>query len=349
MIRVLIVDDSSTYRMILRRVLSLDSSLEVAGTCRDGASCIDAIKSLKPDIITLDQMMPGMDGLETLNKIKDTFPDPKTRPKVIMISSLSTQGANITVEALRRGALDFIAKPQEQSSEENIQFLKDQLLPKIHHLFGIGSSPPPMPAPSTSQPLAKPSGILKKQSFNLIIIGCSTGGPQALGKFLPKLCELTHLPILIVQHMPPMFTKSLANSLDQTCRHKVHEAEGGESVAPDSVYIAPGGKHMALGHQSRLVLNTDEPENHCRPAVDVLFRSVAQEFSGKVLTIILTGMGSDGTKHLKDLKSKGSTVLVQDEESSVVWGMPGSAVASGHVDGVFPLDDLPKKISQLLA
>ena len=380
-LRVLIVDDSSAYRIILRRVLQEDPSIEVVGSAATGKQGLSMISELCPDLVTLDQEMPDLNGLEVLTQIMSLPTSKATRPKVLMLSSLTTAGAEFTLKALKLGALDFIAKPAGEDQQANFKILKAELLGKIKALnqpASVVTPRNPIPPTLNTTALSSPSvlkvsdtktsdasvyasaglGVAQKiksrslspRKFEAIAIGCSTGGPNALSSILPQLCKQTELPIFITQHMPPMFTKSLADSLGKICSHRVLEASAGLIVEAKTVYLAPGGFHMALSRLSGKIviqINSDEPENFCRPAVDVLFRSVAVVYGSSALAIILTGMGSDGTKGLAEMKKKGALALAQDEASSIVWGMPGSAVGAGHIDQVLPLLEIPLAVKSL--
>ncbi|MBF0496594.1 MAG: chemotaxis response regulator protein-glutamate methylesterase [Deltaproteobacteria bacterium] len=358
-LKILIIDDSIIFRNAIANALSGENDIEVIGTAHNGARGIELIKLRPPDLVTCDVEMPVMDGLETLKGIQEYNAAHSDRPDigVIMVSSVTTKGAEVTINALEYGAFDFVTKPDGKNSEENTAYLRRQLLVKIR-LFSLRRSaaaqrkkalatsvaaqlPPP---PPRTTPV--PTGQIKA-----VIIGVSTGGPRALSAIMPELSNLVDLPIFIVQHMPPTFTQSLAESLNNKCRHQIIEGKHNDIVDNGRAYIAPGGRHMlvrknTLG-QFMTTINDQPPENGCRPSVDVLFRSAATAYGGDVVAIILTGMGNDGTKSLSQLKRAGAYVIAQDEATSVVWGMPGSAVASGQVDDVLPLDKIPAAVGRL--
>ena len=360
-IRVLIVDDSRLFRSAVAGALTEESGLLVAGAERNGVTAMQFLRTNPEiDVVTLDLEMPEMDGLETLKAIRELN---ATRPRdreigVIMLSAHTTQGAQSTIAALSAGAFDFIAKPAEASQAESMASLKLQLPQRIracHQRLRRTIRP-------TLAPLAKPEAPPRRPPFSqtpiprtgriqAIVIGVSTGGPRALLTLLPRLTSLTRLPIVIVQHMPPKFTASLAESLAKLCASTlVTEAVDNDPVIPGRVYIAPGGKHLivrrTLANQVVCGVNENPPENALRPNVDVMFRSAAQVWGGSVVAVILTGMGADGTKGLAPLKRSGAPVIVQDEATSVVWGMPGSAVAAGLADQVLPLDSIADAVAK---
>lgn len=354
-IKLLIVDDSRIFRAVLEKGLAAESDFCITGSVMNGQKAIELIQRDRPDVVSLDMEMPVMNGLETLRGIiRINRADQSTRPiGVIMLSSLTYKGAETTIEALAQGAFDFIAKPTDSDVSQNITSLTRQLVAKSRLFISKSRNRKQALQENILAPRLAPAQQRGKQTKKLeaILIGVSTGGPKALLDMLPQLCETTELPICIVQHMPPTFTLSLARSLDGKCAHTVVEAEAGMTIQDRHVYIAPGGKHLLLhkinGHV-RTILNEQPAENGCRPSVDVLFRSAAPAFDGRILAIILTGMGNDGTKSLAALKRDGAHVIAQDEESSVVWGMPGSAVQSGNVDRVLPLSGIPAAVSEIL-
>jgi two-component system, chemotaxis family, protein-glutamate methylesterase/glutaminase len=351
--RVLIVDDSAVMRTLLRSVVSTDSTLEVAGTASDGLSALNAIPVTHPDIVLLDVEMPVMDGLATLRLMRERAP----KLPIIMCSALTQRGAQVTIEALASGASDYVAKPAGQESRDAaIQTLAAELIPKIRALtarrtvpitprrFSLFPQPaPPRPAPRNVASIAPAA----------VVVGVSTGGPAALDLLLPALPAGFPLPVLIVQHMPEIFTRQLAERLNGRCALRVQEGEEGMPVRGGNVYIARGNWHMKLIHPMArdmaptLHLDQTPPENHCRPAVDVLFRSAAQVYGGSVLAVMLTGMGHDGTDGTRTLRNLGATVIAQDEASSAIWGMPGSVVHAGLADHVLPLRSIATEIVRL--
>lgn len=353
-IKVLVVDDSRIFRSGVEECLASEADMEVIGSVRNGVKALEFIRSNRPDLITLDVEMPEMDGLETLNAIQEiNSSNQDFRPiGVIMLSGLTQKGADITIKALESGAYDFVTKPVSNHPEESLEILRRQLTVKIRSYASQRITFPSKAAARPVSPIPTPSLAASTTGFNAILIGISTGGPRALVDFLPALCEMVDLPILIVQHMPPTFTESLATSLDHVCSHTVIEAKDAQKVVDRCVYIAPGGRHMLLrktGNDVQTVLNEQPPENGCRPSVNVLFRSAAPLYEKKVIAMILTGMGDDGVKGIAALKRAGAYVIAQDEETSVVWGMPGSAVASGNVDLVLPLQEIPKTVAKIMS
>ncbi len=348
--KVLIVDDSLIYRKTIQKALSDYNNIKIIGSVWNGKKAIEFIKNQEiPDLITLDVEMPEMDGLETLIEIQEFNKIKGSDIKVLMISSLTHSGAKITVEALQNGAFDYILKPETDNASKSFSLLKKNLSEKLEylseHTINICTDKF-KPNLNLTAPFKK-SGLIKA-----IVLGISTGGPKALIEFLPGLCEKTDLPIFIVQHMPPGFTKSLADSLDKKCKHNVVEASGNEIISKNYVYIAPGGKHMIVrenekGNRITAVIDTP-PVNKSKPSVDVLFRSVTNIYGGELIALILTGMGNDGSKSVGSLKRAGAYVLVQDEATSVVWGMPGSAVKTGYVDYIVPLDKMTSVITEII-
>ncbi len=352
-IRVLIVDDSAVMRSLLRSVIMSDAGLEVAGTAGDGETALGVLQSLRPDLVLLDVEMPVMDGLVTLRKLRAQG----HKMPVIMCSSLTQRGAKVTIEALACGASDYVAKPAGQASRESaIKALSQDLFSKIRALFiqqqqqvfPGGARPPqdPLPAPP-----------LETQAISSIpaalAIGVSTGGPAALEILLPALPQGFRLPVLIVQHMPELFTKLFAERLNGRCRLPVHEAVEGEPVLPGTVYIAKGDWHLEvlaaahIGSAATLRVAQGPQENHCRPAVDVLFRSMAAVYGPGVLAVVLTGMGSDGLKGCRAVRERGGSVLAQDQATSTVWGMPGAVAQAGLAHKVLPLDAIAGEIVRM--
>lgn len=349
-IKVMIVDDSPFMRKAIERMLATDDIL-VVGTARDGEEALEKIPKFNPDIITLDVEMPRMDGLTCLKRIMRDFPRP-----VLMVSSLTQEGAQATLDALAAGALDFIPKETSLATGSILQIQQD-LQEKIRKLsksprFKKPSSGNPPSATRQTQPFTalKPAkspatpGILSSSPMaELLAIGCSTGGPKALQDLLPNIPKNLPVPCLIVQHMPASFTKPFANRLNSICQVKVKEAEQGEILVPGTVYIAPGGIHLCYrqkASQGSIELTPDPSDSLHRPSVDVMFHSIAKEYSKQVLAMILTGMGSDGARGMEALKAKGAHTLAEAEESCVVYGMPRAAFERGCVDQVAPLQDM---------
>lgn len=351
--RILIVDDSAVTRSLLRSVIATDPGLDVAGTAADGASALHAISRNAPDLVLLDIEMPVMDGLATLRELRLR----RHEIPVIMCSSLTQRGAKVTIEALAMGASDYVSKPSGQPGREaSVSALAQELIPKIHALTRPSQSlavnlPASRPAPAD---LPAPTFVpLPAFPPRIVAIGVSTGGPAALDVVLPTLPADFPLPIVIVQHMPEVFTGLFAERLSRRCRIPVCEGSEGEPVNPGVAYIARGNWHMQVvasartGKPATIHLNQDLAENHCRPAVDVLFRSVAGVYSSGVLAVVLTGMGSDGLAGCRLVRSAGGIVLAQDEATSTVWGMPGAVVQAGLAHKVLPLHGMAEEILRI--
>jgi len=341
--RILIVDDSVVIRKVLADTVSADPALEVAATASDGKIALAKIVQLHPDLVTLDVEMPGMNGLETLAAIRKQYPG----LPVIMFSTLTERGASATLDALSLGASDYATKPSNTGSPENaIAAIRSELIPKIKALCSGSLPRPSVPAPHRPLPhVRKPS----RRRIEIVTIGVSTGGPNALAEVLPRIPRDFPVPIVLVQHMPPIFTRLLADRLAAHSQIPVHEGAAGAVLCPGHAWIAPGNFHMTVkraGLSWRLDLNQDPPENSCRPAVDVLFRSVAEVYGAESLGVVMTGMGSDGVIGSRRLRQRGGEVIIQDEASSIVWGMPGLVYAAGEADGVYPLSQLGHEITR---
>jgi two-component system chemotaxis response regulator CheB len=301
-------------------------------------------------VITLDIEMPDMNGLEMLRRIRREYP----QLRVIMFSTLTERGAAITLEALTLGADDYVAKVSNEGSlDRSMARLREEMIPKIKQFFRVAGQSavpaPPVPAKVSAVPVAgaRPIAPGLKLRPKAVVIGVSTGGPTALGAILPSFPASFPLPILLVQHMPPLFTRLLAERLNATCQLKVEEASEGDAVEAGKILIAPGDFHMKVASKGgvvRVCLDQSPRQNSCRPAVDALFASVAELYGGAVLAVILTGMGQDGLRGVEILKARGARILVQDEASSVVWGMPGAVANAGLADRVLPLDQVVPEI-----
>ena len=352
---ILIVDDSRIFRSAVQEGLSRESDIDVIGSVWNGIKALEFLETNVPDIVTLDIQMPVMDGLETLQAIQKINADRPADKQigVIMLSSHTQKGADITVKALELGAYDFIPKPEGKDLGKNLQILCSQLIVKIRN-YASKYIPQVQRKKSITEPSRtkiKSQGISYTPVVKAVLIGVSTGGPKALADILPNLCEGINVPIFIVQHMPPTFTVSLAKSLNAKCRYTVVEAKNDTPILKQHVYIAPGGRHMVLkkvGQETRIMINDLAPEKGCRPSVDKLFRSGAEIFRQHVIGVILTGMGTDGTDGGIKLKHFGAPILAQDESSSVVWGMPGSAYSAGIVDNTLPLQEIPNAIIKMI-
>lgn len=337
------MDDSASVRTIVSRVLSHDSSIEVVGTAANGAIGLAKIAQLNPDLITLDIEMPEMNGLEMLKRVRLDHPN----VAVIMISTLTTQGGAATLDALMLGANDYVTKPSNSGSlEQSIDSLRAELLPKVKQFFTVAGSPAARSSVGTSPNAAVNAHVLPCRR-SVLAIGVSTGGPNALSEIVPKFPVPFPYPILIVQHMPPLFTRLLAERLQTLTKLRVEEATHGCLVEPGKILIAPGGFHMRVKKSSTdifIMLDESEPRNSCRPSVDVLFESVREVYGPACIAAILTGMGQDGYRGAEVLKSSGAYIIAQDEASSVVWGMPGFVVKAGLANSVAPLSSVVPEI-----
>ena len=370
-LKVLVVDDTILFRKVVSEAAVAIPGVEVVGSAANGKIALTRIRTLKPDILTLDLEMPEMNGLELLETIRRESLD----VGAILISCLTLQGGDLTMKGFDLGAFDFITKPDGGSVEENITAIKDALAPRFKAFLAQKEyrrklpaavparpvattlAPPRVPTPlAPIQPAAAPSvpsPSRKGQRVDAVAIGISTGGPNALTAMLPTLPGNMGVPFFIVQHMPPIFTASLAATLNSRCAMHVKEAQNDERVLPDTVYIAPGGRQMkvvmAADGATRLIKITDDPpENNCRPAVDYLFRSIAQQYQGRATGVIMTGMGSDGSIGIRLMKRNGAYIIAQDEASCVVFGMPKAAIATGTVDVVAPLGGIAAEILKSL-
>ena len=347
-IRVLVVDDSVVIRKLLTDLLVEDPEIELAGTAPNGRIALAKLPQVNPDLVTLDIEMPELDGLGTLPELRKSYP----KLPVIMFSTLCERGAASTLDALARGATDYVTKPANIGSmAAAIQNVKEQLIPKIKSLCG-GSKPA---APAVRLPSAvvrKPAVAAPPKRCDIVVIGSSTGGPQALAKVLAQLPADFPVPIVIVQHMPPVFTQHLAMRLDQDCALTVREAADGDALLPGRALIAPGNFHVQLrrvGTGVRIALQQEAPENSCRPAVDVLFRSAARIFGAHTTGVVLTGMGRDGLRGAEEIVGQGGAVVAQDEATSVVWGMPHAVADAGLADAVLPLSAVPRDLLRRVA
>lgn len=346
--RVLIVDDAVVVRRTLSDAVSRDSFLDVVGTASNGRIALAKFAALKPDIILLDIEMPEMDGLETVRELRKI----DARVPILMFSTLTERGASATLEALALGATDYLTKPSNTDMAATSETVTRELLPRIRALCHLpvslttdaGTQGVPLAPPLAVRPKHKPPLMAPVQ---IVTIGVSTGGPDALARLLPSLPANLPVPVVIAQHMPPIFTSLLAARLSARCSLPVRECKSGENLTPGCVFIAPGDFHMITSGENGLVrLKTHQgpKENFCRPSVDVLFRSVADVYGARTLAVILTGMGQDGLKGCELLSSLGARILVQDEASSVVWGMPGFVARSGLADKILPLDQIGAEI-----
>ena len=341
--RILVVDDAVVVRRLVSQVLDAEPDLAVAGTAPNGRIALAKIPQVNPDLITLDVEMPEMDGIETLEAIRRDHP----RLPVIMFSTLTERGAATTLDALLKGANDYVTKPANVGSiGEAIARVREQLVPKIRALC---PSPPQPSAPvqpaRVRAPVRRAGGPAPR--IEGVGIGVSTGGPNALDELLPALPADLGVPVYIAQHMPPMFTRLLAERLDARSGLAVSEAVDGAPVDAGDAVVAPGDHHLEVRRRGAEVLqhvHQGPRENSCRPSVDVLFRSLATVYGGGVLGVVLTGMGADGLRGSERIVDAGGRVVVQDQASSVVWGMPGAVAAAGLADAVLPLSALAQEI-----
>jgi two-component system chemotaxis response regulator CheB len=343
-IRILVVDDSIVVRKLLSETLSGDPALEVVATASDGRIALAKIPMLKPDLITLDIEMPVMDGLATLVALRKLYP----KLPVIMFSTLTERGAAATLDALSLGASDYATKPSNTGSPADaIERIRIELIPKIKALCGLIVPLKLLPLPGC-RPVVK-ARVRTNPQIKIVAIGTSTGGPNALAEVLPRIPNDFPVPIVVVQHMPPIFTRLLAERLASRSAIPVEEGRAGAVLSAGHAWIAPGNFHMQVigaGAGWSLDVNQGPQENSCRPAVDVLFRSVAAAYGANVLGVVMTGMGADGVLGAQNIRDAGGDVIIQDEASSVVWGMPGLVQASGLADAAYPLDQLAAEITR---
>ncbi|TWT96234.1 chemotaxis-specific protein-glutamate methyltransferase CheB [Neorhodopirellula pilleata] len=372
-LRTIVVDDSIIFRKVMRDALSAIPGVEVVDIARDGSSAVDKIVAAKPDLVTLDIEMPGLNGLEVLEELDLRG----IQTNVIVVSAHTSRGAEVTTQALSMGALDFILKPDNDNAGANLAQLKSELARLLKmvkaqpQLSMVSSSPaksetlsapivaraPVRTTKTTSVPRPVECNLenLKTPKFphlcHAIFIGISTGGPKALASVIPKLPATFTIPIVIVQHMPPLFTATMAKSLDNTSALNVVEATHGMPLAGGGVYIAPGGKQLGVKADARgnviAVVTDDPPIKSCKPSVDYMMSSVPSSIARNSLAVIMTGMGDDGRDGVSYLRQNGCTVWAQSAESCTVYGMPRQIIENGLADFAFDLDDLPNLLSQL--
>ncbi len=340
-IRILLVDDSVVVRRLVGEALASDPALEIAGTAANGRIALEKLNVLKPDLVILDVEMPEMDGLQTLAAIRR---DHHVLP-VLKVSQHTQRGTSATLEALAQGANDYVTKPDAAArTPDALEQVREQLLTKIKALF------PETKARPSSAGISAPRALPERTTLprvEVVVVGVSTGGPNALATLLPGLPADFPVPLLIVQHMPPLFTRLLAQRLAAQSGLAVSEAVADQPLLAGRGVLCPGDFHLEItraGGQSRALLPQTPPENSCRPSVDVLFRSAAATYGSGVLGVILTGMGQDGLEGCRRIREAGGQVLVQDEASSVIWGMPGAVTRAGLADRVLPLSQLASEI-----
>ena len=350
--KVLVVDDAILIRRMVTDVLAADPAIEVVGEASNGRIALQKIAQLNPDLVTLDIEMPEMDGIQTLKEIRKTYP----RLSVIMFSALTERGASDTLEALQHGASDYVTKPAVAAGRATAQQrILEDLVPKIKSLCKLGTSVPAAPKKDVAAPAAyrapasRPAGSQAAADVDIVAIAVSTGGPVALAEILSQLPASFPAPILLVQHMPQMFTRFLAERLNTGTALTVMEAADGQPLQPGVVYVAPGDFHLTVRKQHGSVvtaLDQDAPQHAHRPAADVLFRSVADVYGARALAVVLTGMGQDGLRGSEEITRAGGRVIVQDEATSVVWEMAGLVVNAGLADAVVPLNQVAGELKR---
>jgi two-component system chemotaxis response regulator CheB len=352
-LRVLVVDDSALYRQLVKNVLRDIPGVDVVGVANSGTDALSRLVELEPHLLTLDVQMPDMSGLELLRELKHR----RSPVKAIMLSSLTAQGARVTTDALLAGAFDFIQKPSNSDAQANRDMLVEALTEKLDAFRASIQAKLPNQRTRRADPPANataPELPVETDSprIQAVVIGTSTGGPVALREVLPRLPSNLGVPVFVVQHMPASFTKSLADRICEASKLPVVEASPGMQVESNRVYIAPGGFHLRLHLQGRgqivIDTNTDPPEHNCRPAVDYLFRSAADVYGGKVLAVVLTGMGRDGTEGCRRIKALGGKVLAQHPEGCTVYGMPKAVIEERLADRVAPLEKIASWIVRTL-
>src|SRR3954468_2562102 len=352
----MVVDNSVVVRKIVTDVLSADPGIEVVGTAVNGKVALAKLENLRPDLVTMDIEMPEMNGIDAVRGIRAGEGGAAfTRIPVVMFSTLTERGAAATLDALSAGGNDYVTKPANVgSARQSTERVREQLIPRIRALTGRPAAPAAArvaaPAPVLPRPAAPRTG--PRTAPAVLVIGSSTGGPEALTKVIPHLPASLPVPVLLVQHMPPVFTRQFAQRLDRLCALRVVEAVDGTPLQPGTVHLAPGDRHLLVRKTARglqTALTQDPPENFCRPAVDPLFRSAVAAYDGAVLGVVLTGMGADGRSGAGEIRSAGGAVIVQDQATSVVWGMPGAVAQAGYADEVLPLDRVAEAIGRHLA
>ena len=369
-IRIVVVDDSVVIRRLVVQALESDPGIEVVGTAANGKIALTKIEQLAPDAVTMDIEMPELNGVEAVRELRKRG----QRMPIVMFSTLTERGATATLDALAAGASDYVAKPSNVGSlNESLKAVADQLIPKIRALLPNLSRLNPIKPVAGAAGAAHTESVratvtatsavhkqanavarsdMRKHPIRAVVVGSSTGGPEALSRMISGIPDLLPVPMVVVQHMPPVFTKQLANRLDRLGPHTVHEAVAGQELLPGHIYIAPGNYHLVLKKQGTAMvceLNQDPPVNFCRPSVDVMFRSALEKYGPELLTVVLTGMGSDGKAGAGAIVEAGGTVIVQDEETSVVWGMPGATAIAGYAHRILPLNEIGSTITGIVA
>jgi two-component system, chemotaxis family, protein-glutamate methylesterase/glutaminase len=349
-IRVLVVDDSVVIRRIVSDILAADPAIEVVGTAVNGRAALTKIAQLGPDLVTMDIEMPEMDGIEAVRALRASG----SRIPVVMFSTLTEAGAVATLDALAAGATDYVPKPSNVGKVgQSMEQVRAALIPRIKSLVphrGLAAGTAPLPE-APRAPRLRPASSGPAGGHRLLVIASSTGGPDALTTVFASLPPLP-VPVAVVQHMPPLFTRQLAARLDRQFDFDVAEAEHGQALRPGLVVIAQGDRHLEIvsdGHGLTARLTSAPPENYCRPAADVLFRSAVSAAGSAVLGVVLTGMGSDGCRGAEAIVERGGSVVAQDQATSVVWGMPGAVVGAGLAEAVLPLAEIGPEIVRRLA
>lgn len=339
-VKVLVVDDSAFMRKVITEALEQDPSIKVIGTARNGTTALEKVRELSPDVVSLDYMMPEKDGLDALQELVKDYAMP-----VVMVSSYTPKGADVTMRALELGAVDFVLKPRVRG--EGLAEFQNELIHKVK----IASVSVPQPLRVTRRrPLVSVAGPETLSKIGrLVVIGSSTGGPQALQKVVPMIPKDIRATIVIIQHMPEKFTKSLAQRLDQLSELHVTEAKDGDKVKKGNAYINPGGFHMRIDGDGVLSLNQEPPIGGLRPRVDVLMESAARHFRDDVIGIVLTGMGNDGARGMTAIKKAGGRTMVQEESTCVVSGMPKSVIKAGCADKEMPLNQIPHELLAMVS
>ena len=345
-IRVLIVDDSAVVRGVLGRMVDAQEDMRVATTATNGSDALDALRLQEIDVVLLDIEMPVMDGLTALPLIVQRHP----RARVLVTSSLTHQSASVTMRALGLGAVDYVYKPSTRGGGVfGVEAAAAEVVAKIRAVAGSGTRTANMTAMKGAHGVQPPSGDFEPQ---VLALAASTGGPNALATVVSGLPRDFPLPVLVTQHMPPIFTTMFAQRLARESCLPCDEARDGEALQPGRIYVAPGDHHLTvvgggLTRSPALRITSDPPEHHCRPAADPMFRTAAQAFPNGVLAVVLTGMGDDGRQGCRAVAASGGRVIVQDETTSVVWGMPGSVVASGIPCSIIPLQSISAHLASL--
>ena len=352
-VRVLVVDDSVVIRRLVTETLTRDPRVEVVGTAANGKLAQARVEQLAPDVVTMDIEMPEMNGIEAVRALRRAG----HRMPIVMFSTLTERGAEATLDALAAGATDYVAKPTGGTSvTDALGKVAAELIPKILALAGVTPVPRHVPTPARAEagPAVRvtPGGSLPSHPVRLVVVGSSTGGPEALSRFIGALTLPPPVPVLIVQHMPPVFTRQLAARLDRLGPATVVEAAAGEPLRPGTIYIAPGDHHLVVQPRAAgfaVGIQDTPPVNFCRPSVDVLFTSAVDAVGSEIVGVVLTGMGADGRTGAGQIVAAGGTVIVQDEATSVVWGMPGAVATAGFAHRVLPLPEIAGALEGVLS